>query len=401
MRTPGRFLGVFGLTFVALSAAIVVLNVIVDPFYIFGSRTGAWNRLKPAALEHGAPTKTSLLGRVRPRTLLLGNSRIEVGFDPASAAWPSEMLPVFNGGLAGYTLSTSAELLDDALAAPGSNLKHVLVGVDLFDFLEADPSSPAWSPVDADSDQDHTHTGPDPSGALWAFLTQLRQAMDATLTLDAFLGSITTVLAQNTPSATMLPNGFDPKTDYGVYVKQHGFRDLFDQKQMQLDARFARYPHPDYTDPYRTSSFRSLRKIITVARVHDLNLTLVIYPYHAWVMDLIRKHGIWDASEAWKRALVRVVAETAPSMQARVVDFSGYNVVTQEHVPAPGDVRTDVHWYWEPGHFRSALGDRIIARLYDNNGDVFGRDLTPLTVDAVISSIRDESALLSSVGSRQ
>lgn len=401
MRTSGRFLGVVALTFAALCAAVIVLNVVVDPFYIFGSPANTWNRLKPAALEHGAPTKTSLLGRVRPRTLLLGNSRVEVGFDPASAEWPSEMRPVFNGGLAGYTLSTSAELLDDALTAPGSDLKHVLVGVDLFDFLEADPSSPAWNPVDAAANQDQARTGSDSSAALWAFVTRMREALDATLTLDALVGSVTTVLAQNTPSATMLPNGFDPKTDYGVYVRQHGFRDLFDQKQTQLDARFARYPHPEYADPYRTSSFRSLRKIITVARVHDLDLTLVIYPYHAWLMDLVRKHGIWDASEAWKRALVRVVAETAPSIRVRVVDFSGYNAVTQEHVPAPGDVRTDVHWYWEPGHFRSALGDRMIARLYGGGDRGFGRDLTPLTVDAVISSIRDEAALQSPVGSRQ
>lgn len=401
MQTPGRFLGVFTLTVAALSAAVVILNIVVDPFYIFGSHVGVWNRLKPAALEHGAPTKTALLGRVRPRALLLGNSRIEVGFDPASVEWPSEMRPVFNGGLAGYTLSTSAELLDDALAAPGSNLKHVLVGVDLFDFLTSDPNSPAWNSVNAAPDQDHKHAGLDTFAGLSATLTRAHEAFDAALTLNALVGSITTVLAQNTPSATMLPNGFDPKMEYGVYVKQHGFRDLFDQKQTQLDANFARYQHPDYVDPYRTNSFRSLRKIITTARAHDIELTLIVYPYHAWMMNLIRKHGIWDASEAWRRALVRVVAETAPPMRIRVIDFSGYNAVTQQHVPTPGDVRTDVHWYWEPGHFRSALGDRMIARLYGDGDRSFGRDLTPLTIDAVISSIRDEAGLPSPVGSRQ
>ena len=401
MRSPGRFLGISALTFAALCAAVVALNVAVDPFYIFGSRTGTWNQLKPAAPEHGLPTKAALLRRTRPRTLLLGNSRIEVGFDPASAEWPGEMRPVFNAGLAGYDLSASAELLNEALAAPGSGLKHVLVGVDLFDFLQADPGTPAQDLVDAASDRDHTRADPDPSAAFWTLLTRTREAVDATLTLDALVGSTTTVLAQGKPSATILQNGFDPKTDYVAYVKQHGFRELFDQKQAQLDARFAKYPHPGFTEPYGTSGFRSLRNIITAARAHDLELTLVIYPYHAWIMDLLRKHGIWDASEAWKRALVRVVAETAPSLRVRIVDFSGYNAVTQEHVPAPGDVRTDVRWYWEPGHFRSALGNRIIGRLYGDGGRGFGRDLSPLTVDAVISSIRDEAALLSPVGSRQ
>ena len=399
MRGPGRFLGISALTFAALGAAVVALNVAIDPFYIFGSPVGAWNRLKPAALEHGVPTKAALLGRARPRTLLLGNSRIEVGFDPASEEWPGRMRPVFNAGLAGYDLSKSAELLDDALTAPGSNLKHVLVGVDLFDFLQADPGNPAQDLVGAASDPDGTGADAAPSTASWAVLAQTREAVNATLTLDAIVGSMTTLLAQGAPSATMRPDGFDPKAEYGAYVRQHGVRDLFDQKQAQLDARFARYPHPDFADPYRTSSFRSLQKIMTAARAHDLEVTLVIYPYHAWIMDLLRKHGIWDASEAWKRALVRVVADASP-LQVRTVDFSGYNAVTQEHVPAPGDVRTDARWYWEPGHFRSALGDRMIERLYGGGDRSFGKDLTPLTADAVISSIRDGAALLSPVGSR-
>ena len=398
MQRSGRFLGVLACTFAALCAAVVALNIAVDPFYIFGSHIGSWNRLKPAALEHGRPTKASLLGRARPRTLLLGNSRIEVGFDPASAEWPGEMRPVFNAGLAGYTLSTAAEFLDDALAAPGSGVEHVLVGVDLFDFLRDEPGGPSMDPDNAAPGWDRVRAG---LAASWASLARFRDAWDATLTLDALVGSVSTISAQNTPSATMMPNGFNPMMDYNAYVRQHGFRDLFDQKRAQLDAGFSRYAHPDYAEPYRFSGFRSLRKIIATARAHDLELTLVIYPYHAWIMDLLRKHGIWDASEAWKRALVRVAAEAAASAKVRVVDFSGYNAVTQERVPAPGDLRAEVRWYWEPGHFRSALGDRMIARLYGGGDHGFGKDLTPLSVDAVISSIRGEAALSSPVVSRQ
>ncbi len=48
-----------------------------------------------------------------------------------------------------------------------------------------------------------------------------------------------------------------------------------------------------------------------------------------------------------------------------------------------------MRWYWEPGHFRTSLGDKIIDRLYGGGAD-FGRDLTPATIDAVLAAIRHE-----------
>lgn len=394
MQRPLHFLIILACTFGGLCLIAVALTIAVDPYYIVGSPLiHGWNRLKPVAYDNAAAAKTYLLERTQPRTLLLGNSRIEVGFDPESPQWPASMRPVFNAGLSGRDLSISAKMLEDALATPG--LKHVLVGVDLLDFLQVDAGPAPSGPVHAGRDQERMRVLPDLSANPGKFLARAKDVLGATLTLNAVTGSFATILAQyKAAPTTMTLLGFNPLDEYRAYTRQHGFRDLFDQKQAQYVARFPRYPHPDFADPDRTSSFRSLREIVATALAHDLDLTLIVYPYHAWVMDLLRQNDIWSSSEAWKHALVRVVAELDPSHRVRIVDFSGYNSYTTERVPEPGDTRNEVHWYWEPGHFRPALGDRIICRLYGGESNGFGRDLAPLTVSRVITSIREEAALV-------
>lgn len=402
MRHPERYLTILGATFGCLCMLTVALTVAVDPYYIFGTpRFVGWNLFKPAAGERAAAAKTYLLERTHPRTLLLGNSRVEVGIDPESASWPSAMRPVFDAGLGSRGLSIAAKLLEDALADHG--LRHVLVGVDVFDFLQTDDvgSSPL-GPVYAGPDQDRVRVHPDLSPNPAHLLARIEDCLAATLTLNAVTDSLITVLAQHRSApATMTPLGFNPLADYRMYVKLHGFRDLFDQKQAQYAARVSHYTHPDYVSPYRTASFRALREIIEVSRDHDVDVTLVVYPYHAWVLDLLRVHSLWGSFEDWKRALVRVVTELDPEHRTvRIVDFSGYNAYTTESPPLVGDTRTELRWYWEPGHFRSALGDRIIARLYGNQDEGFGRDLTLSTAEEVIRSIRDEASLFGRSGAK-
>jgi len=392
MHRPWRYLAIFAATFVACAGLSAAFTAAVDPYYVFDTpRLAGWNLAKPAAANVSAVAKTYLMERTRPRTLLLGNSRIEAGLDPDSARWPDAMRPVFNAGLPGRGLDIAAKLLEDALAVPG--LRHVVVGLDVLDFLQVDAGpAPPPGPVDAGADQDRMRVRPDLTDNPRHRLARVEDMLAATLTLGAVTDSVATILAQrDTSPATMTPLGFNPLGDYLPYVKAHGFRGLFEQKQAQYAEHFRSYPHPNFADPYRTGGFRALREIIGTARAHDIDVTLVIYPYHAWVMDLLRQNGLWGVFETWKRALVSVVGALDPGGHVRIVDFSGYNLYTTTPVPPQGDTVTDVPWYWEPGHFRGALGDRVIARLYDGEATGFGRDLTAATVDDAIAAIRREA----------
>ncbi|MBV8589334.1 MAG: hypothetical protein JO212_04620, partial [Acetobacteraceae bacterium] len=387
MLTPARYLAWSAATMAVLAVLTFAFTVAVDPYYTFGTeQIAGFNGLKNLASNQAVSAKTYQLERTHPRTLLLGNSRVAVGLDPMSPEWPRSMLPVFNAGLSGRDLSIAARVLQDALADGG--LRNVIVGLDVLDFLG--PEAPVGEPDDAvtggpDGERMRVDSNMRPSGSRPMAL--LRDWLSATFTLDALADSILTVLAQGSLEAsTMTPLGFEPLREYAIYASQHGFRSLFTQKQAQYAARFPHYVQRDFADPYQAADFRSLRAIIQSSVKYNCQLVLIIYPYHAWVLDLLRQNGLWPSFEAWKRALVRVVAELGQG-RVRIVDFSGYNSFAVEAVPAASDLRTKMHWYWEAGHFQSALGDRMIARLYGHEKG-FGRELTPATIDSVLEAIR-------------
>ena len=84
---------------------------------------------------------------------------------------------------------------------------------------------------------------------------------------------------------------------------------------------------------------------------------------------------LWESFEDWKRHLVRQVAELQHgSVDIKIFDFSGYNEFTTEPVPYPGDIKSEMRWYWEPGHYKSALGERILERIVHGQTH-FGRVL--------------------------
>jgi hypothetical protein len=372
--SPLRYIAWMAGTVLALAAVTIALAIVADPYDLFGTKLG-WNEIKPRVYQQAALAKTTLLERARPATLLIGNSRIEIGFDPDSAEWPAAAQPVFNAAEAGTSLWTAARRLEDADAVAPPKL--VVVGLDFPDFMQR-PSDPA-SPLPLKSADDKRmrvdrNGQPNPERALQMW----RDRFAATLTFDALYDSVATLLGQDRQSGvTMTQAGLNPLREYSIAVHRIGYAGLFQQKNEVYAAQYRRAPALDYSDPGRIESFRYLARIIAAARAHDEHLILVIHPYHAQYLDLLKNAGLWPAFAAWKDALVRTVAASRmPAGAITLYDFSGYNAVSTEPVPKEGDHRSTMRWYWESGHYKSALGDKMIARFFGRDPS-FGIDLTP------------------------
>ena len=122
------------------------------------------------------------------------------------------------------------------------------------------------------------------------------------------------------------------------------------------------------------------------ARAHGAAIDVVILPNHADGMEVLRQTGLDADYDAWKTALVRGVAGAAPG-QAAVWDFSGWSAYTTEDLPAPGDRDHPLRWFYEPVHFKPALGDAIAARIEGaGQPDGFGVRLTPVNVASQIAA---------------
>ena len=136
-----RYLPAFTAFLSAGALATCALVVIVDPYGLYGlvHRPG-FNAVKPGLSRYQVQIKHQHALRLRPRVLILGNSRAEIGFDPAAPAFAAARGAVYNLAIPGTGLGTSASQLTHLLAA-GVQPRTVILGVEFMDFLEL-PSAP-------------------------------------------------------------------------------------------------------------------------------------------------------------------------------------------------------------------------------------------------------------------
>jgi hypothetical protein len=388
MRPVGYLAGV-GAAALGLALAAIALTVWVDPYRMYGTPLApGWTALKPRIYQQTGIAKTYQLERVAPRTLLLGNSRVGIGIDPESREWPPAAQPVFNAAQDGRGLSTALAMLREAIAVRVPDT--VVLGLDILDFLQK-PTPPRTQPPPPTADARRLLVDRDGAPNPQRPMQIWRDRLATTLTISAVYDSIATLLDQNpSTSATMTPQGFDPLREYRVYLARSGYYELFAQKSTLYKAQYSRYPDPDFANPFRYPSFRYLRRIMVLAARYKIRLILYIHPYHADYLEMLHHVGLWPSFENWKRALVRVVEAENRVLSTNVplYDFAEYDRFTTEPVPRPGDDRSKMRWYWESAHYKSALGDEILAAIFGGTKR-FGSLLTLLDIDGRLTVIRE------------
>lgn len=375
-----------------------VANLMVDPYGIYGFwvQPGV-NEIKPHAGANGAMAKAYQVQRVKPRTLILGNSRAEVGFNPESSAWPQASQPVYNLALPGTGPLTSLRYLEHAAAV--KKPATVILGVDFMDFLVSEDAAPySVEGTSLPMDRRLLVTG---SGRQNPDYPQQRiEDFAATvLSLDALTHSIGTINAQHARyPADLTEHGFNPMHDYEGIAKREGYYAMFRQRDQENARAYLRRPRNIYVRETTTSpQLEVLRRIIAVCQEQEAELRIVIYPYHAHLLEIFHEAGLWPLFEEWKRALARIAAEANRGHEiprVQLWDFSGYNAISTEPVPEPSDRTTATRWYWEAGHFKQVLGDAMLRQMFAEpdrrDATAIGVRLTPENVEQQIQRIRQQ-----------
>lgn len=152
-----------------------------------------------------------------------------------------------------------------------------------------------------------------------------------------------------------------------------GYHGFFRQRAIENARQFCLAPRGiALAGSDSSSDWRDLGRLLDAATEQGASVELIIYPYHAQLMTMLEQTGLWPLFEQWKLRLLREIArvqQARPQARIRLWDFSGYGVLQCEHIPAPGD-RSATTWYWESGHFKAALGDLMLARLFGGAGAV-------------------------------
>lgn len=340
---------------VAAASLLVTLFVgLVDPYRLFGMPDiEKFNRIKPMPEQYREQIKLVLAKALRPNAILLGNSRIEVGFDPKSPQLGAHGYSAYNLALAGTDLAVAQRMFEQfRLEAVTPSM--AVVGVEFLDFL-AKPAAAPGAPA--------KHDGWLPSWQ-WRF--------DTLFSMKALSDAWRTLLLQTAPyPETMTQRGQTPLHEYNMHARREGYHLLFQQRAQENARNLLRKSPTLYGADGHSESIERLHHMLGTLAADGTEVNLVIYPYHAQLMAMFDEAGLQTVMEEWKSLLVgevEAVRSRYPKARITLWDFSGFGAVQCEPIPAPGDTLSTTRFYWEAGHFKSSVGELIQQRILGGAG---------------------------------
>ena len=386
MATARHFNRVFASAVLVVFAVTGVTNWLVDPFALFGSPpvTG-FNVEKPAFGRYVRMEKAMAIRELQPRALILGSSRAELGLDPDHPAWATH--PVYNAAMPSGSISEAWQYLQHAHAV--TPLQQVVLNLDMFMFNAMHQYEPGFQ-RDRLAQNDTLGF----NGAM------LRDVVTALFSINALQTSFETVARQN--QATHLPhlaNGMRDTARNAARIASKGGQHaaFLSNERYSLSANdgWGSFSLSDPETGARTPLV-AFTHLLEFCLENHIDCRLMISPVHARKLEVLWALDMWPVFEDWKRSVVQTLASVQQRYSDRAIiplmDFSGYNRITTESLPAPGDTTSVMRWYWEGSHFRKETGDIMLTRLLQATpaapDDDFGTNLTPASLPTALANAR-------------
>lgn len=357
--------------FLSAGFAIVIVagafNYLTNPFGLFNSPL---DLKKTQAYSRGRILKAHQPLEQKLDALLVGNSRVELGLSPSHPALKA--LSTYNIGLPGADISMQSHYAFNVIK--NQTIKDLVMSVDFVDFLFTDGTPYRHPPSTytvrlknildiGPNDQYMWHKIKDKSAALFS--------------LDALTSSFTTILSQNSQLSYMQKDGKMHEGEFFRVVENEGINILFKQKRQNLRAKFEKSDWLVVNPETRSSlHFKNFKSFISEAIKKKINLSLFISPLHESYIEILRETDKLDLFNEWKILLVQHLQEINFFQSGQLWDFSVASEFTSEALPKQDKKGIYMSWYWEPAHYRSALGDKILDTLLLAKNP-WGKQLTP------------------------
>ncbi len=359
-------------------------NYWVNPYGLFSSHAiQGFNAIKPSAGSRVRVVKPRQVLNFKPRTLIIGNSRPEMGLDPRSKCWQSEQQAVYNFGIPGASVYMQTRYAQHALET--GTVKQIYFGLDFLDFLVNKTSGGSEHEYRLLVD---VNGRSNPDYIWWKFKDNFK----ALFSLSTVLDSLKTILAQhNKNSSHRRIDGFNPANDYMDIIETEGQSVLFRQKNQEVIKNLVQSKHKIYESNTQWSiHFESLRRFLTFAKSKGIKVVLFINPYHADYLLSLDLTGHWHLLEQWKQVVTNIVAEAGFDLW----DFNAFNVITTESLEKlKYSNKTSLDWFWEPAHYRREVGELMLAQMtgkscVDDKNLLFGQRLLPQTIKAHLQRLQ-------------
>ena len=376
-----RYLGTLGLCMVAALLMVAGANTLINPYGYFDVPKIAGVNEFALGFNHRLPLAKALaVDRLRPATIVIGNSHAETGYDPVHRTFDDR--PAYNLAFGGANIQTIRRYILEAVAA--GRLGHVVLALD---FSMFDPL--VWQ----------EHSGPevlltDGAGRRRGLWHEVKRLATILLSGTALSDSWWSLTHQRKPVAKYLSSGLrDDAADLDQVMREGGHHDA----SLRAESSFLSTALRDLGSVQGRERYRralaELHDIVAVAETHGIRLTLVFNPLHARQNYLLAAAGLWPAYEQWKADMLAA----SRRVKAHVLwDFSAVSPCTSEDLPAKGDTAARMRWYRETSHFRPRLGNKVLDRIGGFGPDVdcpdFGEVLAPDTFQPSLAAQRQRLA---------
>jgi hypothetical protein len=206
---------------------------------------------------------------------------------------------------------------------------------------------------------------------LLSVATQVADLVSTVISIEALWDSALTIAYQRDPllARDITALGFDPVHEGHARARKMGYSGVFQQRTEITAREFSRWPR---SIPVTSASWGQLQAILWLCESRGGQAHLVIYPYHAQFLQLIKVDGRWPLYEQWKRTLVNVVDRAREGNENLTVwDFSGYHRYSTETIPKNEDNQIVS---WASAFFTGCLAEAIptsgcnsLLRIFKNS----------------------------------
>lgn len=363
-----RYLRTWLLIVAAALLGMGLFNLLIDPYRAY--RLVSLPRVD-AHKDYGSSRiiKAEMIHHGPWDVILIGSSRVEIGMDPESPAWDGRR--VYNGGLPGAFFGELADAAE--FAARDAHPRTLVLMLDFFGFSRF----------------------PSPRHEEFA-----KSRFNPELNLLSYHQDNWLTLFSTDRSFSSLDNAFRRKnskfTDHGLKLDMSIPAGLthrqFLLQTLQRMSRGGPFRHYVY-DRRLAARFGQVARL---CQRQNIQLHAILAPAHAIITEHLRTIGLWDQWEQWKSDLAAELPTDESAGPLPILwDCFTYNPYTTEPIPPADRPDQPMRWYWEPSHFRTALGEVLIRRINHPPGlpdapDVqsIGQPLTIHNLQSLLSANR-------------
>ncbi|MDD9899363.1 MAG: hypothetical protein OXT65_00090, partial [Alphaproteobacteria bacterium] len=339
------------ITALALVALIAAVNYIVNPLGVYGTPViKGFNDSTPAATAYARLKKREDIKRIKPDILITGSSRADIAFDPRPELFGKNR--AYNAGLPASSIREQRMMLEFAAAV--HPLKTAIITLDFFSFNAKRPENKQFNPKSL---------APETLNIPRTFF----ETYGTLVSLDTLIASHKHLryIKQLDRRAQILPNGRKTNADTAHEINQRGAHHLFTNPPNAAEITSDDFSF-SYSGAPGDTTFRHLDAMLNLARQRNIDVILLIPPVHESFLVAQDKAGMTNAVKEWKKRLAATVTANAAHYNAQpypLWDFAYKNAYTAEPVPAEGDTKSRMQWFWDSNHAKPELGDIILRHV--------------------------------------